>query len=81
MTKLSESALAEVVYGECPAEDIALAKTLLLPEPIAPGATPLEITAELDNTILLCSRHHRLLHDGAFEIKSGPEGDWQFRRN
>jgi hypothetical protein len=33
----------------------------------------------LDNTILLCSRHHRLLHEGAFEIRSGPDGGWLFR--
>jgi hypothetical protein len=35
----------------------------------------------LGNTILLCSRHHRLLHEGAFDIRSGPGGDWQFRRS
>ncbi len=34
----------------------------------------------LENTILLCSKHHRLLHEGAFSIKSGPGGQWQFRR-
>ncbi len=34
----------------------------------------------LENTILLCSKHHRLIHEGAFAIKPGPEGDWQFRR-
>jgi hypothetical protein len=33
----------------------------------------------LENTLLLCSRHHRLLHEGAFEIKSGPDGGWMFR--
>lgn len=35
----------------------------------------------LDNTVLLCSRHHRLLHEGKFDIKAGPEREWQFRRN
>jgi hypothetical protein len=34
----------------------------------------------LENTLLLCSRHHRLLHEGAFEIKSGADGGWMFRR-
>ncbi len=34
----------------------------------------------LENLVLLCSKHHRLLHDGEFEIKAGPDGDWQFRR-
>ncbi len=33
----------------------------------------------LENTLLLCSKHHRLLHDGKFEIKPGVSGDWQFR--
>jgi hypothetical protein len=33
----------------------------------------------LDNTILLCSKHHRLLHEGGFEIKAGARGEWQFR--
>ena len=33
----------------------------------------------LDNTLLLCSRHHRLLHEGGFEIKPGAEGEWHFR--
>jgi len=32
----------------------------------------------LDNTILLCSKHHRLLHEGGFRIKKGLEGEWQF---
>ena len=34
----------------------------------------------LDNTILLCSRHHRLLHEGAFEIKRDGGGGLLFRR-
>jgi hypothetical protein len=33
----------------------------------------------LANTIMLCSRHHRLLHEGGFEIKPGAEGEWHFR--
>jgi hypothetical protein len=33
----------------------------------------------LDNTLLLCSRHHRLLHEGGFEIKPGANGEWHFR--
>ncbi len=33
----------------------------------------------LDNTILLCSKHHRLLHEGGFEIKTGADGEWHFR--
>jgi hypothetical protein len=33
----------------------------------------------LENTLLLCSRHHRLLHEGGFEIKPGADGEWHFR--
>ncbi len=33
----------------------------------------------LENLLLLCPHHHRLLHEGGFEIKRGPNGEWQFR--
>ena len=33
----------------------------------------------LDNLILLCSSHHRLLHDGGFTIKRVEDGALQFR--
>jgi predicted restriction endonuclease len=32
----------------------------------------------LDNTLLLCSSHHRLLHEGQFRIKADCNGEWQF---
>ena len=32
----------------------------------------------LENTILLCSTHHRLLHEGGFRIRKDPGGEWQF---
>jgi hypothetical protein len=32
----------------------------------------------LENTILLCSSHHRLLHEGGFRIRKDPGGEWQF---
>ena len=32
----------------------------------------------LDNTILLCSKHHRLLHEGGFRIKTSHRGEWYF---
>jgi hypothetical protein len=32
-----------------------------------------------ENLVILCSAHHRLLHEGGFEIKPGPNGEWQFR--
>ncbi len=33
----------------------------------------------LDNTVLLCSTHHRLLHEGGFRINKGTTGEWQFK--
>ena len=35
----------------------------------------------LENTILLCSKHHRLLHEGGFRIKKGPDNEWSFLRS
>ena len=29
--------------------------------------------------LLLCSRHHRLLHEGGYTIQKNFEGDWYFR--
>lgn len=33
----------------------------------------------LANTLLLCSKHHRLLHEGGFQIKKDTTGKWQFK--
>ena len=33
----------------------------------------------LDNAILLCNRHHRLLHEGGFTILKNFAGEWYFR--
>ncbi len=33
----------------------------------------------LANTILLCSRHHRLLHEGGYTIRKNFRGEWSFR--
>ena len=33
----------------------------------------------LGNTLLLCSRHHRLLHEGGFAIRADANGEWQFQ--
>jgi len=32
-----------------------------------------------ENLVMLCSKHHRLLHEGGFEIKPGASGQWHFR--
>src|SRR5215831_3369693 len=39
-----EQAIKEVLYGECSDEDIALARSLLVPEAFAPIATPIRVT-------------------------------------
>lgn len=33
----------------------------------------------LDNTMLLCSKHHRLLHEGGFKISKNHAGEWYFQ--
>ncbi len=33
----------------------------------------------LANTLLLCSSHHRLLHEGGYTIQKNFEGIWYFR--
>ena len=33
----------------------------------------------LANTLLLCRRHHRLLHEGGYTIDKNFEGDWKFK--
>jgi hypothetical protein len=35
----------------------------------------------LGNLILLCSHHHRLLHEGGFTISKGPDEEWIFRNS
>ena len=32
----------------------------------------------LDNTLLLCSAHHRRLHEGGFRIRTNHAGEWYF---
>jgi hypothetical protein len=36
---------------------------------------------KLDNTLLLCSRHHRLLHEGGYHIKNNYKGERYFETN
>jgi hypothetical protein len=33
----------------------------------------------LDNSMLLCSKHHRLLHEGGFTVRRSFDGQWCFR--
>ncbi|OGO50967.1 MAG: hypothetical protein A2148_03010 [Chloroflexi bacterium RBG_16_68_14] len=41
-----EEALRDAFYGDCPDEDVTLAKLCLAPEPMAPLATPVSVTEE-----------------------------------
>ena len=36
--------------------------------------------ASIENTMLLCSAHHRLVHEGGYEIIKDHRGCWYFRR-
>jgi pimeloyl-ACP methyl ester carboxylesterase len=48
---LRDAAVREGFYGQCSDEDVVLAKSLLQPEPLAPLATPLRITAARFGTV------------------------------
>lgn len=34
----------------------------------------------VENLMLLCTKHHTLLHEGGFRIETGFQGDWYFVR-
>lgn len=34
----------------------------------------------LENLVVLCTHHHRLVHEGGFEVRAGPGGDLRFHR-
>lgn len=42
---IREDAVRDVFYGQCSDADVVLAKSLLMPEPLAPLATPLRLSA------------------------------------
>ena len=77
-----EDALKEVFYGECPDEDLTLAKLLFAPEPMAPSATPVHVTdvkfgrvpritsVPRDNTIPLS---HQRRNAGARTVSEGAD--------
>jgi pimeloyl-ACP methyl ester carboxylesterase len=41
-----DAALRHGFYGQCPEEDVTLARMMLMPEPVAPSATPVRVTPE-----------------------------------
>jgi len=62
--RVKDEAIREVFYGDCTEEDVRFAKERLAPEPIAPLATPVEITAEnfgrIPRTYIECLRDRNL---------------------
>jgi hypothetical protein len=34
----------------------------------------------LDNLVVLCRHHHRLVHEGGFSVRRTPAGELEFRR-
>ncbi|UUY02095.1 HNH endonuclease [Svornostia abyssi] len=36
-------------------------------------------TTDLDNLVHLCGHHHRLLHEGGYTVRCGPDGAFEFR--
>ena len=46
---------------------------------MAPGTAREKLRVELPkesaDLVMLCSKHHRLLHEGGFEIKPGASGE------
>lgn len=59
-TSIRPEAEREIFYGQCPDEDVWLAKRLLRPEPLAPLATPIRISAgrhgRVPRSYVLCLR-------------------------
>ena len=37
------------------------------------------VETSIANTLLLCSKHHKLLHEGGYSIRKNFEGEWSFR--
>ncbi len=63
---LRPDAVREAFYGRCSDDDVALAMSLLKPEPLAPLATPIRISAERYGTVprvyVECSADRAITH-------------------
>ena len=35
---------------------------------------------DLDNALPVCGHHHRRAHDGRFDLRRHPDGEWRFHR-
>ena len=67
----AEDGLADLFYGQCPPEALALARAHLCPEPMPPARTPLAVDPPSPDT--LPWHYIRCLRDRAIP------GDWQVR--
>jgi pimeloyl-ACP methyl ester carboxylesterase len=60
-----DDAMVDCFYGDCPAEDVARAKGLVVPTAVAPMATPIRLTAEnfgrVPRVYIECRRDRALL--------------------
>jgi pimeloyl-ACP methyl ester carboxylesterase len=63
---IGESAMREAFYGQCSDDDVALAQSLLTPEPLAPLATPIRTTAarfgSVPRVYVECARDRAITH-------------------
>jgi pimeloyl-ACP methyl ester carboxylesterase len=63
---IRESAMREAFYGQCSDDDVALAQSLLTPEPLAPLATPVRTTAarfgSVPRVYVECTRDKAITH-------------------
>jgi len=62
---IRESAVREAFYGQCSDEDVVLAQSLLRPEPLAPLATPVHVTARFGSVARIyveCTQDRAITH-------------------
>lgn len=69
-----DSAIREAFYGRCSDDDVALARTLLKPEPLAPLATPVRTTAarfgQVPRTYVECTADRAITHAAQGRMQS-----------
>jgi pimeloyl-ACP methyl ester carboxylesterase len=63
---IRDDAACAAFYGECSDEDVALARALLVPEPLAPLLTPIQVTpanfGRLPRVYVECTRDRAITH-------------------
>jgi pimeloyl-ACP methyl ester carboxylesterase len=72
--RIRDQAAQAAFYGECSAEDAALACALLVPEPMAPLVTPISVSAanfgRLARVYVECSRDRAITHQQQRRMQS-----------